>query len=112
MIKDIHTTEEYQEILSESEGKPVFLLKHSTTCPISANALRDYTRFAEDGPPANFYRVLVIEDRPLSNAIEDETGIRHESPQVILYQDREPVWSDSHWSISKKSLATALGQLA
>ncbi len=112
MIKDIHTTEEYEKILLESEGKPVFVLKHSTSCPISANALRDFKKFAEDGPTANFYRVLVIEDRPLSNAIEDDTGIRHESPQVILYNDREPVWSESHWSIRKKSLQEALSQLA
>ena len=36
------------------------------------------------------------------------TGIRHESPQLILFKDGKPVFDRDNWDIDEESLAEAL----
>lgn len=52
--------------------------------------------------------VRVIESRPVSNYIEDITGIEHQSPQFILMVDRKPVYDVDNWDIVPESLDVAL----
>ena len=87
---------------------PVFLLKHSTRCPISGSAWRAYQRFAEEEPNAELWKVLVIENAQLSSEISRETGIRHQSPQILLFHKGDVVWNDSHYSIKEDGLRKAL----
>jgi bacillithiol system protein YtxJ len=54
------------------------------------------------------WKVLVIEDRQLSAKIASETGVRHQSPQALLFHRGEVVWHDSHWSIDENALEEAL----
>ncbi|WP_332913226.1 monothiol bacilliredoxin BrxC family protein [Algoriphagus boritolerans] len=42
----------------------------------------------------------MISNRSLSNQIEVEFGIPHESPQVILIRDGKAVYNTSHYGIS------------
>lgn len=88
----------HEAILSSNSG-PVILFKHSTRCSISAAAWR---RMEEvDTDHYTIYWVDVIADRPISNAIEQRLGIRHESPQAILLQDGEVVWARSHYQVGQ-----------
>ena len=84
-----------------------FIFKHSTRCPISAEADRAFAEFLRREPEAPVHRVLVIESRPASTAISTNLGIPHESPQAILLRDGVPVWSASHWDITAGALLTA-----
>lgn len=111
MIARIQTENEFQKLLQSSHRKPVFLFKHSTACPTSAMAWRSFSAFADGQHEAEFARVLVIEDRSLARQIADVTGIRHQSPQVILFWKGEPIWNESHWHISEGSLDAALKSL-
>ena len=43
-------------------------------------------------------------------AIADATGIKHESPQLLLYKDGQIVWHTSHGEISQASLKAAFLQ--
>ena len=52
--------------------------------------------------------VLVIEDRPVSNHIAEEFEIKHESPQILLFDDGKVSWSTSHWKITRDSIKEAL----
>ncbi len=81
-----------------------WIFKHSTRCPISAAAEAEFEKFAAAHPGAPVYRVLVIEDRPLSNAIAEKLAIPHPSPQAILIRDGKPIWSASHWDITEQEL--------
>ncbi len=108
MIQDLNTIQEYEHILAESQIRPVLLLKHSTRCPISASAWREFQSLAEREKRAAFYRILVVENRPLSLHIADSTGIRHESPQVFLFRHGHVSWHASHWAITAQSMAGAL----
>lgn len=111
MISDLKTNDDYSSLLEESREKPIFLFKHSSACPVSAMAWRAFSKFAHSEDNAKYWKVLVIEDRPLSMQVASETGIRHQSPQVILFHNGEPVWNESHWSISENSLNKALANL-
>lgn len=52
--------------------------------------------------------LVVQESRDLSALVARETGVRHESPQVILFRGGEVAWSASHGAIDRGSLGAAL----
>jgi bacillithiol system protein YtxJ len=57
---------------------------------------------------ASFREIVVQEARPLSDLVARETGIRHESPQVILFRNGKAVWNASHHGITAENLREAL----
>ena len=109
-IRECNTKDDFQELLDASVSKPIILFKHSTACGISAWALVQFTRFAEQNDRAEYCRVLIRENRNLSLFIAETTGIRHETPQVILFHDGRAVASLSHRDITKSALATMLNR--
>lgn len=55
--------------------------------------------------------IRVIESRPAANAVTERTGIRHESPQVILFRDGEAVFDVDNWSITPDTLADGFARM-
>lgn len=55
--------------------------------------------------------IRVVEARAASNLIAERTGIVHESPQVILFREGEPVFDRDNWSITPESLAEGFEQI-
>ena len=111
MINDIKNSEDLNTLLGISRERPVFVFKHSTVCPISRSALESFSKFAESNSKPDYWRVLVRENRDLSTMIADQTGIEHESPQVILFYGGKAVWSCSHHTITHANLNKQLKQL-
>ena len=85
----------------------VLLFKHSPVCPISAAALDEFRAFRAAHPDAPTLFVDVIADRPTARGIADRCGVRHESPQAILFESGLPVWHTSHDRITAETLAAA-----
>jgi bacillithiol system protein YtxJ len=83
------------------------IFKHSTRCEISAQADREVAALAAELPDLAVYRVLVVEDRPVSNAITAALEVPHASPQAILLREGRPVWVGSHWDITREALRQA-----
>jgi bacillithiol system protein YtxJ len=110
VIKDLENYLDYENMLELSKSKPVFLYKHSTTCPISAGVWMDVRKFSEQNDAAVFYRVLVRENRELSLEIAEKSGVKHESPQMILFKDGKPVWNSSHYDITVAAMTEVLSQ--
>lgn len=108
MINELTSQAEFDEILRTSTPRPVFLFKHSTACSTSTGAWRDFQRLAETEARADYWRVLVIENRALSQQVAKQTSLRHESPQVLLFHKGRVVWHESHWRISVKALQKSL----
>lgn len=108
MIRELSATAQIGEILETSAQRPVFLFKHSTACGTSSAAWRDFQQWAANEPRAEFWRVLAIERRELSQYVEQRTGVRHESPQVLLFHNGKVVWQQSHWRITLQALRQAL----
>lgn len=101
--KEITTIEEWDAILNKSNEKDQIILKHSTTCPVSTNALEEYDAYLKENPNENidYTMVKVRESRPVSNKIEADLGVKHESPQIIYIKDEKKYWSATHWSVTK-----------
>jgi bacillithiol system protein YtxJ len=87
-------------------GERAFIFKHSTQCGASQGAEEEFEDFAAGGG-IPIYRVLVIESRPLSNAIAARLGVAHRSPQAILVEKGKVIWSASHRIITARALRDA-----
>ncbi len=101
--------DELSELFERSRRDPVWVFKHSVTCEVSAVAWDEFRRFADaagDGS-ASFALVEVQSARKVSNELARLTGVRHESPQVLLLRDGRAVWSASHWAIRGDELEAA-----
>jgi bacillithiol system protein YtxJ len=108
--REITTEDEWNQLYEASSEKPVLVIKHSTTCPVSANALQEYEAYLKNSPSENVDYVLVkvIESRPVSNQIAEDTGVKHASPQVIYIKDKESVWNTSHWAVTQAHITAVL----
>ena len=101
---NLDSLERLDELFKQSYEKPVILFKHSNACPISFGV-----RQIVSGLDADINLVVVQTARHVSNAIEDKTGIRHESPQAIALKDGRPVYHASHYDITAEDLKVFKG---
>ncbi len=104
---DLNTMDQLDEIEKNSEDHTVAILKHSTRCGVSKMVLRmfeaDYD--LDESKPLKLYFLDLINHRDISNEIADRFSVRHESPQLIILQNREVVHHSSHQEISANKLA-------
>ena len=56
-----------------------------------------------------FAVIEVVPSRAASDHVERRTGVRHESPQLLVFREGALVLSRSHWGITAEALAAALG---
>ncbi|MCQ6274418.1 bacillithiol system redox-active protein YtxJ [Bacillus sp. V3B] len=102
-MNQLNTIEEFDQVIQKE--KAVFVLKHSTTCPISQAAYGEYEKFTRENNEIPAYVLIVQDARPLSNHIAEKYQIKHESPQAILFSENNVIWNASHWKITNKLLA-------
>lgn len=112
--RQVLTRTDVEAVLEASRKQPVLVFKHSTRCPISAAAHREWQAFLaspEAGRAAHFW-VRVIQERPVSLALAGRVGVPHQSPQALLIKDGRAVWYDSHYGITAARLKAALARHA
>lgn len=103
-ITKLTTSDDFKQVKEVNSQFIVF--KNSTTCPISAQAFEEFEKFSEDVGEEVYY-LNVQESRPLSAEVADTYGVKHQSPQVLVFKGDEVVWHDSHWRITYTSLTDA-----
>ena len=103
-IKEIMDIEQWQQVLNTSNEHPVVVLKHSTTCPISAAAYREFT----SAELQDAYLVKVIEQRDVSNEIAKDLQVQHASPQAIVIHKGQATWQATHHQITVEALKEVL----
>ena len=86
MIIELHDRTGLERLLEQSQKEPILLFKHSTQCSRSAAVIEGFDDFEKANPSVTCGLILVIEYRDVSDDIEDRFGIRHESPQVIIFR--------------------------
>lgn len=104
MATKLSSIDQFEQVLEDN--KYVFVLKHSETCPISANAFDQFNKFLYERDMDGYY-LVVQEERKLSDYIAEKTNVKHESPQVFYFVDKEAVWNADHEDINVSSLAKA-----
>jgi bacillithiol system protein YtxJ len=81
------------------------IFKHSTACPVSWAANSQINRFRLEHPDIPVKILYVIKDRPVSLRFAELSGVRHESPQVIVIREGAVAAAISHGSITADRLA-------
>lgn len=107
-MQNIQAISSQAEFETLTQDKAAFVFKFSNRCPISHYAEAQCVQFASNTSPIPCYSVDVIGARPLSQWIASNTGIKHESPQALLFKDGKVVWSESHAEINTASLLSAI----
>lgn len=106
-LSRITTPTELDELFNASLDQPVWLFKHSLICPTSERAWEEFQEFSTEVSGASIGVVEIQRARDISREVANRTGVRHESPQVLLIREGLPVWHASHWDITRDSLASA-----
>ena len=94
----LNNISQLSEIKEASKKNPVVIFKHSTRCSISAMALNRFERRWRESN-IDFYFLDLISNRDISNAVEQEFRVMHQSPQAILVKDEKAVFDASHSGI-------------
>jgi bacillithiol system protein YtxJ len=103
------SVDQLKQVIASSSDKPVLLFKHSTRCSISAMALNSFQQNWEGTPEQiDIYYLDLLNYRDVSNAMAMETGVIHQSPQVIVLKNNEVVYTATHSSISARSALNSI----
>ena len=92
------------ECTSLMERDLVIFFKHSPTCPVSWMAHREVVKFLADQPEAPLYLVSVRQRRDVAQYIAEKTGVRHESPQIVVLRRGEVRADASHDEVTAEFL--------
>ena len=90
MISMLRSNDDLDAALEASNSAPVVIFKRSATCPFSARAQEQVADAKHD---VNVYVHVVQYGKELSQAIAERTGVEHASPQAIVVDKGEAVWS-------------------
>jgi len=108
-MRAVVTPEDATQALEDSRHHVVVVYKHSPICDLSARAHDEMNAFLDAAPAAVDVRIVdVLSSRPASQRFEAQTGVRHESPQVLVLRDGDVVWNASHRRITAQAVAEAL----
>jgi len=105
-INLIETTEDLNAMLEASQEKPVLLLKHSNSCPISSAGHNQFMQL-QDEDNLDMYMVVVQTARATSMEIADRLSVTHQSPQVIIIDKGEAKANMSHYNIKSDAVLNA-----
>lgn len=94
----------------KQDTRDLVVFKVSSICGMSFRAEEEVAAWLRDvdmAPEVDVYKVDVHSGRPVSNLIEEQLGIRHESPQILWIGGSGTVrWHGSHRAITRDRLAT------
>lgn len=90
-------------LLTDSKQKPVIVFKHSNACSISSRAYREMEKVEAE------VNILVVQSaREISRELANLTGVRHETPQVIVLRYGKAVWNASHFDVQAVAVIEAV----
>lgn len=94
---------ELDDWFERSREGDLMLFLHDYWCPISSRAYDEMSLV--EGEIA---LVDVSEQRELTRSIETRTGVKHESPQVLILRNARARWAASHGSITHEAVGEAI----
>jgi bacillithiol system protein YtxJ len=91
------------DLVQESHQHPVVLFKHDPYCGVSAAAHEEMEELEGE-----VVLLDVSRQHELKKQVVERTGVRHESPQVIVLRGGQVAWSASHFKITAAAVRKAL----
>ncbi len=105
----IQTLADIDGLYAASANEPVVLFKHSTACGLSTRAERQLQKLTEPADPRVF-QLVVQRARDVSDHVEAATGIRHETPQILIVFRGEVVFNASHHRVTADAVREAISE--
>lgn len=95
------------EEIKKGAGNTI-IFKHNTTCPISKSVRSSFEKEAETIPNVEaIYFLDLLNNRDLSDAIAEDFGVPHESPQLLVIKRGACVYHQAHYDITAEEAAAA-----
>lgn len=109
MIDWIELKEEKQILtIAAGEGDSL-IFKHSTRCPVSMMAKRNFESEAASLPAGiPLYFLDLIRHRDISAGVAEKFEVVHESPQVLVIRNGRCIFTSSHGDINAPDVAREL----
>ena len=94
------------DVADTSQNKTTIIFKHSTRCSVSRMALKQFeNEFSLPDDAIDAYFLDLLNHRDVSNEISLRFGIEHQSPQLLIFQNKSVVYSASHSDIDASEVA-------
>lgn len=98
------TLSQIDQLMEESQKKPLLIFKHSTRCGVSRSVLKQFENEFDLADAVDAYYLDLLEYRPISSAIAEQFSVTHQSPQLILLNKGQVVHHASHSDIDAQLL--------
>ncbi len=95
---------------ARSHAAAVLLFNHDPGCGGSARAYRRLRELGGDHGAIGLIDVRVA--REVTAELARRTGVRHESPQVLLLRDGRAAWSAAHAAVTAEAVERALADVS
>lgn len=105
---ELISMDQWNDLWENPSNRPVVVFKHSTRCSVSAMALRFFEANKDLNEQKELYLLDLLAHRNISNAIEFSTGVEHQSPQVLVFLNKEILYHSSHQSIDADKVKNIL----
>jgi bacillithiol system protein YtxJ len=103
---ELNNQEQLESIFNSTE--PLVLFKHSTRCSVSNMALKYFEKEWNSDQELPTYFLDVLQNRTLSNLISERFHVHHETPQILVIQNKECILDASHQDISAQEVLEVL----
>lgn len=108
---ELQSPEDLELLKEKSRNKAQIIFKHSTRCMTSSMALNRINQKEITALNADCYILNVIRKRDISNKVEKDFGVMHESPQLLIIKDGKCMYNESHSAIRLADIENVLTQL-
>jgi bacillithiol system protein YtxJ len=108
----LHDVAQADELISASDPRPLVIFKHSRSCGTSAQAFDELLEHLDASDSDVRYAIVTVQThRDVSSAVSRMLGVRHETPQALVVQDGQVVWSASHFRVTAEAVNAAIKRL-
>ena len=104
-ITVLTTPEQVDQFLAAHKTAAIFKAGTCHKTPTAFEHLQAHFEAREDLPLGI---IRVVEARHASDHVEKLTGVRHESPQLLLFKDGKSVFDRDNWDITADAVAEGL----
>ena len=107
-IRFLTTPQDVDDFLATNPQAVVF---KAGTCHKTQETFSQVQPVLDAHPDLALGVIRVVESRPASNRVAEVTGLRHESPQLILFKDGQAIFDRDNWDITGEAVAEGLDAL-
>lgn len=108
----LKSADQISQLREESKFRPILIFKYSSRCSVSRVALSRLERSwdPEKAGRLKSYFLDLINYRSISNMISSQFNVPHESPQVLLIENKNAIYDQSHLGIAFHHMMEAINR--